>query len=426
MKISYKDFGIDEEILRFAYEIEEGLSDRFHAFDATAENNSLKVIAAMQKARITQESFMGTTGYGYHDIGRESLEKTYAGAFGTEAALVRPHIASGTHALTVALSGLLRPGDELLSVSGRPYDTLEEVIGIRPSTGSLAEYGVSYREVSLKDEGFFDHEAIREAIREKTRVVAIQRSRGYASRRSLTVKEIKEAIETVKTVRPDLICLIDNCYGEFVEELEPGDVGGDVIVGSLIKNPGGGIARCGGYIAGRADLIERISYRLTSPGLGSEVGSSGDFYLPAFQGFLLSPSVVASAKKAAVFAASVYEHLGFCVRPLPDEVRTDIIEEVELGAPELLIAFCEGIQKGSYVDSHVRPEPSDMPGYDHDVIMAGGTFISGSSIELSADGPLRPPYSVFFQGGLNWPSAKLGILCSVQSLKDKGGISIPR
>ena len=420
MKTRYEAFGIDGETLKLADEVLAELRPRFDAVDETAEYNSLKVIRAMQESRLSEDCMNGTSGYGYGDAGRECLEAIYAKTFSAESALVRPLIACGTHALSIALAGNLRPGDELLSVSGKPYDTLEEVIGIRPSKGSLAEYGIRYRQVDLKKDGSFDLPAIRDAIGPDTKLVAIQRSKGYAARKTLNCAQIAEAVRCVKSVRPDIICMVDNCYGEFVERIEPTDAGADLIVGSLIKNPGGGLAPIGGYIAGKEEYVEAASYRLTSPGLGREVGATLSFNRPALQGFFMAPTITASALKGALFASAIYERLGFEVVPKSTEERSDIIQSVVFGSAERVIAFCQGIQKASAVDSHVVPEPWDMPGYDHPVIMAAGDFVSGSSIELSADAPIREPYSVFFQGGLTWPSAKLGILMSVQTLKDRG------
>ncbi|MBO4889411.1 MAG: methionine gamma-lyase family protein [Lachnospiraceae bacterium] len=416
MSFVYGSCGISREVYEFGENILNDLSDRFALFDRTCELNQLKVIKAMHDARVSDACFMPSSGYGYNDLGRDTLEKVYANVFHTEDALVRPQITCGTHALSVALFSQLRPGDELLSVSGKPYDTLEEVIGIRPSTGSLAEYGITYRQVDLLSDGSFDFEGIKNAISSTTKMVTIQRSKGYQTRPSLSVSSIGEAIKFVKSIDPSIIVMIDNCYGEFVEETEPSDEGADMIVGSLIKNPGGGLAPVGGYIAGTSKCIEKAAYRLTSPGLGKEVGATLDINRSLFQGLFLAPSVVNAALKAAVFAANIYEKLGFAVIPDSKESRHDIIQAVTLGSEKAVCAFCKGIQAASPVDAHVVPEPWDMPGYDSKVIMAAGAFISGSSIELSADGPIKEPYSVYFQGGLTWPSAKLGILSSLQQL----------
>ena len=421
----YREMGISPEVYAFGQETEERLAGRFREFDRITEQNQLKVIKGMQDARVSAECFNYVSGYGYNDFGRDKLEEVYANVFHTEAALVRPQITCGTHALALALGANLRPGDELLSISGKPYDTLEEVIGIRPSRGSLAEYGVTYRQVELTGEGGFDFEAIREAVTERTKLIAIQRSKGYLTRPTLSVGQIKEAIAFVKGIRRDLICMVDNCYGEFVETVEPGDAGADMVVGSLIKNPGGGLAPIGGYIAGTAECIENCAVRLTSPGLGKEVGASLGVMKDFFQGFFLAPAVVNAALKGAVFAANIYEKLGFKVIPDGKESRHDIIQAVEFGTPEAVIAFCEGIQAAAPVDSYVTPEPWAMPGYDSDVIMAAGAFVQGSSIELSADGPIKPPYAVYFQGGLTWGHAKYGILKSLQKLVDAGIVTLP-
>ena len=425
MKQLYESLGISKEVYEYGEGILEALKERFAAIDETAEYNQLKVIAAMQKAHVSAECFNASSGYGYDDIGRDTLEEVYAAAFHTEAALVRPQITCGTHALAIALAGNLRPGDELLSISGRPYDTLEEVIGIRPSCGSLAEYGVTYAQVDLLEDGSFDYEGIEKALRPQTRLIEIQRSKGYQTRPTLSVAQIGEAIAFIKERRPDVIVMVDNCYGEFVERLEPSDFDADMIVGSLIKNPGGGLAPIGGYIAGTKECVERAAFRLTCPELGKEVGASLGVMRSFYQGFFLAPTVTASALKGAIFAANVYERLGFKVVPNGSESRHDIIQAVEFGFPEGLTSFCEGIQAAAPVDSYVTPEPWAMPGYDSDVIMAAGAFIQGSSIELSADGPLKPPYAVYFQGGLTWPHAKLGILMSLQKLYEKGHVTLP-
>lgn len=424
MDAMYEQLGIERKVLEFGKEIEGLLSERFAAIDETAEYNQLKVIKAMQDNRVSDIHFAATTGYGYNDLGRDTLEDVYASVFHTESALVRPNLISGTHALHVALSGNLRPGDELLSPVGKPYDTLEEVIGIRESAGSLKEYGVIYRQVDLLPDGSFDFDGIAAAVNEKTKLVTIQRSKGYATRPTLSVERIGQLIAFIKERKPDVICMVDNCYGEFVERLEPADVGADMMVGSLIKNPGGGLAPIGGYIAGRKDCIDRASYRLTAPGLGREVGASLGLNQSFYQGLFLAPTVVAGALKGAVFAANVYEKLGFSVVPNSTEPRHDIIQAVTFGKPEGVIAFCQGIQAAAPVDSFVTPEPWAMPGYDAPVIMAAGAFVQGASIELSADGPIKPPYAVYFQGGLTWYHAKLGILMSMQKLKDAGLITL--
>ena len=408
----YKELGISQEVLAFGEKIEKTLIQRFSEIDKVAEYNQLKVIHAMQECRVSEGCFNYASGYGYSDQGRDTLEEVYAKTFHTEAALVRPQITCGTHALALALSANLRPGDELLSPVGKPYDTLEEVIGIRESKGSLAEYGITYRQVDLLEDGTFDYENIRKAIHEKTKLVTIQRSKGYQTRPSFSVAQIGELISFVKSIKPDVICMVDNCYGEFVETIEPSDVGADMIVGSLIKNPGGGLAPIGGYIAGTEACIENCAYRLTSPGLGKEVGASLGVMQSFYQGFFLAPTVVAG------------ESLGFPVIPNSTESRHDIIQAVTLGSPERVIAFCQGIQAAAPVDSFVSPEPWAMPGYDSEVIMAAGAFVQGSSIELSADGPIKPPYAVYFQGGLTWSHAKLGILRSLEELVRKGLVTL--
>ena len=419
----YKLFGISKEVLAFSEEILSSLKKRFDEIDENAEYNQLKVIHAMQECSVSEACLSGTTGYGYNDLGRDTLESVYASVFHTEAALVRPQITCGTHALALALMSNLRPGDELLSPVGKPYDTLEEVIGIRPSKGSLREYGISYKQVDLLPDGAFDYEGIRNAINAKTKLVTIQRSKGYQTRPTLSVTKIGELIHFIKEIKPDVICMVDNCYGEFVEIIEPTDVGADMVVGSLIKNPGGGLAPIGGYIAGKEECVENAAYRLTSPGLGKEVGASLGVLSSFYQGLFLAPTVTANALKGAIFAANIYERIGFPVIPDGTESRHDIIQAVTLGSPEGVIAFCQGIQAAAAVDSFVNPEPWDMPGYDSQVIMAAGAFVSGSSIELSADGPIAPPYAVYFQGGLTFPHAKLGIMKSLQNLIDQEIIS---
>ncbi len=416
----YKDLGISEEVFNLGEEIIKSLKDRFDKIDEIAEYNQMKVIHAMQENGLSEAHFGSSTGYGYNDLGRDAIEAIYASIFHTEDALVRPQIMCGTHALNVALSANLRPGDEILSPVGKPYDTMDEIIGIRESKGSLAEFGISYRQVDLNADGSFDFEGIRAAINEKTKLVTIQRSKGYAKRPTLSVERIGELIAFIKGIKPEVICMVDNCYGEFVETIEPSDVGADLVVGSLIKNPGGGLAPVGGYIAGKKEYVEMCSYRLSSPGLGKEVGATLGLNQSFLQGLFLAPTVTAGALKGAIFAANVYERLGYGVIPNSVEDRFDIIQAVELGSPEGVIAFCKGIQAAAPVDSFVVPEPWEMPGYDAPVIMAAGAFVQGSSIELSADGPIKPPYVVYFQGGLTWYHAKLGILKSLQTMIDDG------
>ena len=420
----YQTMGISPAVYAYGEKAIEGLKARFEAIDKIAEHNQAKVLRAMQKNKVSAACFVGTTGYGYDDFGRDNLERVYADVFHTEAALVRPQITCGTHALTIALSANLLPGDELLSPVGLPYDTLQEVIGIRPSPCSLAEYGVTYNQVDLLPDGTFDYEGIRKAINLKTKMVTIQRSKGYATRPTFSVTQIGELIAFCKRIKPDLIVMVDNCYGEFVEAIEPSDVGADMTVGSLIKNPGGGLAPIGGYIAGTKACVDRCAYRLSAPGLGQEVGANLGLMTSLYQGFFLAPTVTAGAEKGAIFAANLYEPLGFRCVPNATESRHDIIQAVELGSEEGMIAFCKGIQAAAPVDSFATPWPSEMPGYKDRVIMAAGAFVQGSSIELSADGPIRPPYAVYFQGGLTWYHAKLGILMSLQKMMDAGLITL--
>ncbi len=420
----YETLGISPAVYAYGERILEKLQDRFAAIDQIAEHNQAKVLAAMQKNKVSAGCFAATTGYGYDDMGRDTMERVYADVFHTEAALVRPQITCGTHALTVALSANLLPGDELLSPVGLPYDTLQEVIGIRPSPCSLAEYGVSYRQVDLLADGSFDYESIRQAITEKTKLITIQRSKGYATRPTFSVAQIGELIAFCKAIKPDVICMVDNCYGEFVEAIEPSDLGADMIVGSLIKNPGGGLAPIGGYIAGTEKCVSRCAYRLSAPGLGQEVGANLGLMTSLYQGFFLAPTVVAGAEKGAIFAANIYESLGFKCVPNATESRHDIIQAVELGSEAGMVAFCKGIQAAAPVDSYATPIPGDMPGYNDKVIMAAGAFVQGSSIELSADGPIRPPYAVYFQGGLTWYHAKTGILMSLQKMVEAGLVKI--
>ncbi len=420
----YEKLGISKEVYDFCMKVEEGLKERFEEFDKIAEYNQLKVINALQKEKVSDVHFNASTGYGYNDLGRDTLEKVYADIFGTEDALVRPQITCGTHALAIALSSQLRPGDELISISGKPYDTLEEVIGIRESVGSLKEFGITYSQVELLSDGSFDKAGIKNAISDKTKMVAIQRSKGYLTRRTLSAYEIGDIVKYVKSIRNNIIVMVDNCYGEFVEYDEPSNFGADMTVGSLIKNPGGGLAPIGGYIVGTKECIEKAAYRLTAPGLGKEVGASLGVIQSFYQGIFLAPTVVNGALKGAVFAANIYEKLGFKVVPDSTEPRFDIIQAIEFGTPEGVIEFCKGIQAAAPVDSYVTPEPWAMPGYDSDVIMAAGAFVQGSSIELSADGPIKPPYSVYFQGGLTWYHAKLGIIMSLQKLVDAGIVNL--
>lgn len=424
MNTLYELFKIDQDVQAFCEATKREIAPVLEGIDARMHANGAKVLAAMQKNRLSDIHFAATTGYGYNDLGREVVESIYADIFKAEAGLVRPQLMSGTHALTVALFGNLRPGDELLSPVGKPYDTLEGVIGIRETSGSLADYGITYKQVDLKEDFSFDYDAIRAAITPKTKMVTIQRSKGYSYRPTFSVAQIGELIAFIKGIREDIICMVDNCYGEFVDVIEPTEVGADLCVGSLIKNPGGGLAPIGGYIVGKEEFVENAANRLTAPGLGKEVGATLGLNQPVLQGLFMAPQVVASALKGAVFAAALYEKLGFEVMPTSTESRNDIIQAIKMGTPENVIAFCQGIQKGAPVDSYVVPEPWDMPGYDAPVIMAAGAFVQGASIELSADAPIKPPYTVFFQGGLTDYHAYLGIMMSVQTMKDKGLISL--
>ncbi len=424
LKEQYEKMHLSEAVIDFCTAVEDSLKERFAQIDEIAEYNQMKVLSAMQKNRVAENHFAESTGYGYNDGGRETLEQVYADIFHTEAALVRPQLTCGTHALTVALAANLRPGDELFSPVGKPYDTLEGVIGIREQKGSLAEFGITYRQTDLLADGSFDFEGIRAAINEKTKLATIQRSKGYQTRPTLSVARIGELISFIKSIKPDIICMVDNCYGEFVEVIEPTDVGADLCVGSLIKNPGGGLAPIGGYITGKRELIENCAFRLTAPGLGSEVGATLGLNRSFYQGLFMAPTVTAGALKGAVFAANIYEKLGYPVIPNSTESRHDIIQAVTLGSAEAIIAFCRGIQAAAPVDSYVVPEPWAMPGYHSEVIMAAGAFIQGSSIELSADAPIEPPYAVYFQGGLTWYHAKYGIMMSLQKIWESGLVSL--
>ncbi len=418
----FQALGISGDVYRFGETVLYTLREQFRRIDENAEFNQLKVLAAMQQEKVGEACLMGTTGYGYDDIGRDTLERVYAAVFHTEDALVRPQITCGTHALALALMSNLRPGQKLYSPVGKPYDTLEEVIGIRPSRGSLAEYGIGYVQTDLLPDGEFDEPGIEKTLKANPdiKLVTIQRSKGYQTRPTLSPQRIGSLISFIKSIRPDVWCMVDNCYGEFVERVEPTDLGADLVVGSLIKNPGGGLAPIGGYLAGNKELIENAAYRLTSPGLGKEVGASLGILPNFYQGLFLAPTVTASALKSAIFAAAAYERLGCDVLPGGHEDRYDIIQAITFHDPDKLIAFCQGIQAAAPVDSFVTPEPWDMPGYDSPVIMAAGAFVSGSSIELSADGPIREPYTAYFQGGLTWPHGKLGILKTIQFMADRG------
>ena len=420
-----KNFDIDKKVADFCLATESEIKDVFESIDSVAEINQYKVLRAMQKNKLSDTHFNATTGYGYNDLGRDALESIYADVFNAEDALVRPQIISGTHALTVALFGNLRYGDVLYSPVGSPYDTLEGVIGHkREVKGSLKEHGVGYDELPLLPNGKVDFDNIASKITEKTKLVTIQRSKGYCYRPSLTIDEIARIKKIVKDTKKDVICMVDNCYGEFTDTREPIDVGADLIVGSLIKNPGGGLAPVGGYIVGKKEYVENAAYRLTSPGMGKEVGPSLGVTASLIQGLFLSPNVVSASLKGAVFASALFEKFGFDVMPTPREKRTDIVQSIQMRTPENVISFCQGIQKGAAVDSYVSPEPWDMPGYDCPVIMAAGAFVQGSSIELSADAPMKPPYTVYMQGGLTWHHAKIGIIIAVNEMYKKGQIVI--
>lgn len=420
-----KEFGIHEAVLNAVSEAESQVKEIFHELNDIMAYNQYKVLDAFQKNRISDMHFGWNTGYGYNDPGREALEKVYSDIFKTEAALVRPIIVNGTHALTLTLTGILRPGDELIYCTGNPYDTLEEVIGIRgEGRGSLKDFGITYKQVELKADGTIDLEALWTAISPKTRMITVQRATGYGWRKAITIPEIEEWARFVKSVRPDIVCMVDNCYGEFLDTQEPTEVGADIVAGSLIKNPGGGLALTGGYIAGRSDLIESISYRMTSPGIGGECGLTFGQTRTMLQGLFIAPKTVNGAVKGAILCAKVFENLKFDVCPKPEDRRSDIIEAVKLGSPEAVVAFCEGIQAAAPIDSHVTPVPWDMPGYEDPVIMAAGAFVQGSSIELSADAPIRAPYIVYFQGGLTYEHSKFGVIKALQALYEKKLVSI--
>ncbi|MDE7363318.1 MAG: methionine gamma-lyase family protein [Ruminococcus sp.] len=410
-------YNFDEKLMNLAEQAENNCLDAFRKIDETAEYCGAKVLKAFSDNKVSEPCFYGSTGYGYGDIGREVIDKVFAQVFGTEDALVRFNFVSGTHALSVALFGVLRMGDKIVSITGKPYDTLEEVIGIsgKKGNGSLMDYGVEYGQVDLLDGGKPDYDSITEAVK-GAKVAYIQRSRGYSLRPAFTVDDIEKMIQAVKKGNPEAIVMVDNCYGEFIEEREPSAVGADIIIGSLIKNAGGGIARTGGYIAGRADLVELCSYRLTCVGMGKEVGCTLGMNREILLGLFFAPDVVASAKKTAVFASELFSLIGYRCTPRKDDARGDIITAIELGNEKNLIAFCRGIQKGAPVDSFVIPEAWDMPGYTSQVIMAAGAFTNGASIELSADAPIREPFAVWLQGGITYTSGKLGIMLAAQEI----------
>ena len=418
-------FTVDKRLDAVSQKAMEDIAPSFAAIEETTEFNQQKVLRAFIDHRVSDTLFAATTGYGYGDRGRDTLDEVFAQVMGAQDALVRHSIVSGTHAITIALSGVLRPGDVLLAATGAPYDTLEKVIGIRGNApGSLREFGIGYRQVDLDEQGHPRIPAIVKALTDEVKVVHIQRSRGYDPRPSLTVAEIGAIAAAVKAERPNVIVFVDNCYGEFVERTEPTQAGADLMAGSLIKNPGGGIAENGGYICGRADLVELCSYRMTTPGLGREVGASLGHNRPLYMGLFHAPHVVGEALKTAQYTAALFSRLGFDVSPAPGEMRADIIQTVKLGTPEGLVAFCQGMQKGAPVDAFVVPEPWDMPGYENPVIMAAGAFIMGASIELSADGPLREPYAAYMQGGLNFHSGKVGVLLAAQSMLEQGALTL--
>lgn len=403
-------------------EAELDCTEQFQQINQMVEQNQRKVLTAFQTHQVGDHHFSSTDGYGYDDIGRDTLEEIYATVFGAEDALVRPQIVSGTHAISTALFAVLQPYDELLYITGAPYDTLEEIVGKRPTTGSMKEYLIDYNEVALKADNSVDFDAVRQAIHDKTKVVGIQRSKGYANRPSFTIAEIAEMVQFVKSIRSDIIVFVDNCYGEFVEEKEPLEVGADLIAGSLIKNPGGGLVRSGGYIAGRRDLVERAAYRLTAPGLGKEAGATLHMLQEMYHGFFLAPHVVGESLKGAIFTAHLLEKIGIETTPSSTDKRTDIIQSIIFHEEKAMIAFCEGIQANSPVNSYVAPYPSEMPGYDNKVIMAAGTFIQGASIELSVDGPIKPPFITFMQGGLTYAHVKIAVTNTLTKMIQDGHI----
>lgn len=404
--------------------VEKKLGELFEGIDRRSEENQFRVLKSFQAHRVSDSHFIPTTGYGYDDTGRDTLEAIYADVFGGEAGLVRPQIISGTHAISIALFGVLRPGDELIYITGKPYDTLEEIVGIRGSgIGSLKEFQIDYQTVELKNNGKVDFDAVAKAISPKTKMIGIQRSKGYATRPSFTIAEIQEMIEFVKSIKEDVVIFVDNCYGEFVETKEPCHVGADLMAGSLIKNPGGGLAKTGGYIVGKQSLVEACSYRMTSPGIGAEAGASLYSLQDMYQGYFLAPHVVGQALKGAVFTAALLEEFGMKTNPSWNSMRTDLIQSVQFDDPDKMVAFCQAIQYASPINSYVTPYPNYMPGYEDDVIMAAGTFVQGASIELSADGPLREPYVAYVQGGLTYSHVKIAICTALDSLIEQGLIT---
>ena len=420
-----KDCKIEEKVFTAIDQAEGQLKSVFASLDEILQYNQYKILSAFQSCRISDMHFAWNTGYGYDDPGRAALEKLYSTIFHTQAALVRPTIVNGTHALASVYLGILRPGDELIYCTGRPYDTMESVIGLRGNDqGSLKDYGISYKQVELNEKGEIDIPAVIAAISDKTKMVAVQRATGYSFRRPIDIAQLEAWVNACKKCKPDIICMTDNCYGEFTQAQEPTDVGVDIMAGSLIKNPGGGLALSGGYVAGREDLVEKVSYRVTSPGIGGECGLTFGQTRNMFQGMFIAPKTVNGALKGAILCAKVFENLGYEVCPRPEDARNDIIEAVKLGSPEAVIAFCEGIQAAAPIDSHVKPVAWDMPGYGDQVIMAAGAFVQGSSIELSADAPMREPYIVYFQGGLTYEHSKFGVMKALQTLCDKNFINL--
>lgn len=420
-----EQFRIDPKVLALVEEAQNEVSEKFRELDDIMAYNQYKILAAFQKNRLSDMHFGWNTGYGYDDPGRDAIERVYADIFNTDSALVRPTIVNGTHALAITLLGILRPGDELIYCTGRPYDTLEEVIGIRgEGNGSLKDYGITYKQVDLLPDGSIDLLGVKNAITDKTKMVTVQRATGYGWRKAITIEQIKEWTEFVSELSPDIVKMTDNCYGEFLDVKEPTDVGVDVIAGSLIKNPGGGLALTGGYVAGRKDLIDLIQYRMTCPGIGGECGLTFGQTRTMFQGLFQAPRVVNGAVKGAVLCGKAYEKLGFEVCPKPEDKRSDIIQAIKLKTPEALEYFCQAIQAAAPIDSHVAPVPWDMPGYESQVIMAAGAFVQGSSIELSADAPMREPYNVYFQGGLTYEHSKFGVIKSIDTLFKKGVITL--
>ena len=416
----YQHFTFGEALKPIVRQVEEQIFMKHKQIDETVEANQFRVLESYQRHKVSDSHFIPSTGYGYDDIGRDTLEKIYADVFGGEAGLVRPQIISGTHAISIALFGVLRPGDELLYITGKPYDTLEEIVGIRGNgVGSLKEFGISYQSVDLKEDGQVNYEHVKTMIKPNTKMIGIQRSKGYANRPSFTINQIKEMIEFVKNIKEDVVVFVDNCYGEFVELMEPCHVGADLMAGSLIKNPGGGLAKTGGYIVGKEKYVEACSYRMTSPGIGAEAGASLYSLQEMYQGFFLAPHVVGQALKGAVFTSAMLDRLGMNTNPAWNAERTDLIQSVQFDDKEKMIAFCQAIQFASPINSHVTAYPAYMPGYEDDVIMAAGTFIQGASIELSADGPIRPPYVAYVQGGLTYSHVKMAILIALNRLAEK-------